>query len=361
RILRRKADHVQLQRDALAQYVFIDAQPFLAQFAHRECQVVVHVHRTEQGGLLEQHAPAAPQQSCFPRFELVDGLAQHADGAAVGTQQTDDLIQQNRLARARRTDHADQFAAHDLKIEPVENRLAAKLLVQALHLDHHVVVGGRACRHHSNPMWVSNAPELASNNRINVRLVTTDSVVWRLRPAVSGGALIPNQQPISAMVRPNSAPFARPIQKFTIWICCGSWSRKSLKPTPRSICAVTAPPISAAKSVHTTSSGKVIMAPTTRGSARRRLGDEPNARSASYSPVKCIEPMPAVIAEPERPARITPQITGPSSRSTARPIMPTIIVAAPNCRSAMPIWMAITTPIRNPTTPSNSIEVAPTW
>ena len=81
------------------------------------------------------------------------------------------------------------------------------------------------------------------------------------------------------------------------------------------------------------SSGMAMASASTLGSTRRTVCGMPITDSASSSSVTRITPNCAVIAEPERPATSTAQITGPSSRMMPMPSMLTMKALAPKALS----------------------------
>src|SRR5687767_7208421 len=60
---------------------------------------------------------------------------EHLDASLVGRHEAGDAAQQHRFARARRAGHAQHLAAHDVKVEIVENQLGPETLRQAANAD----------------------------------------------------------------------------------------------------------------------------------------------------------------------------------------------------------------------------------
>ena len=85
----------------------------LGVLAQGEGHVVVEVHRAEHGAVLEQHTEELADlvELLLGARRDVDALDHHA--AAVGLEQSDDGLQENRLAGAGRAEHHADLARRD--------------------------------------------------------------------------------------------------------------------------------------------------------------------------------------------------------------------------------------------------------
>ena len=97
-----------------------------------------------------------------------------------------------------------------------------------------------------------------------------------------------------------------------------------------------------------------------RGVTRKRTGSRPIVVSASTSWLTFIVPISAANAAPERPASRIAVISGPSSRSIARPIRSATKISAPNLRIGIADWNARITPSRNEISATIGSASAPT-
>ena len=108
----------------VAQHDLTDLRLALAGvLTQREGDVVVEVHRPEQGAVLEQHAelPADRGTGRFPHAH--DLLAVHPDLARVRTQQAEDVLEQHRLAGARGAEDGGDLALGDVEGDVLEHRV----------------------------------------------------------------------------------------------------------------------------------------------------------------------------------------------------------------------------------------------
>src|SRR3954453_3494850 len=103
--------------------------------AQRERRVVEHVHRAEQGAVLEQDAELLAHLEQLVVGHVGDRLAVHQHVALVRVEQTDHVLDAHRLARPRGAkDHRD-LAVREAQVEAVEDRVAAERLLDVDELD----------------------------------------------------------------------------------------------------------------------------------------------------------------------------------------------------------------------------------
>src|SRR5882672_4272017 len=143
-------------------------------FAHRKLDVLPHRERREQRALLKQDAPSPFDAAPLMRVGLVEIDAEHLDAAGDLGHQADDGARQHRLARTRRADEAEDLAALDVEIEPVENPRRAELHRDVANPDDGV---GNFAGHGHIPIdakKMANTPSMTMTKKIPF---TTDDVV----------------------------------------------------------------------------------------------------------------------------------------------------------------------------------------
>ena len=72
------------------------------------------------------------------------GLQRHFLAAAVGLRQTIDATQQGRFAGAGLTEHHDEFARSDVKVDAAQHRVAAVVFAQLADADHFMLRKSRS-------------------------------------------------------------------------------------------------------------------------------------------------------------------------------------------------------------------------
>ena len=125
-------------------------------------------------------------------------------------------------------------------------------------------------------------------------------------------------------------------------------------------CSVSAPPSRLTRSANSVKRGVISSAAMTRVVTRKRTGSRPIVVSASTSWLTFIVPISAANAAPERPASRMAVISGPSSRSIARPIRSATKISAPNFFIGIADWKARITPSRNEISATIGSASAPT-
>ena len=83
--------------------------------AQRKCHVVERIHRVEKCSTLKEHAELAPNPPQVRVGNGVDVGAVDQDAARVGSQETDNVLHQDTLARAAAADDGKGFAFPDGK------------------------------------------------------------------------------------------------------------------------------------------------------------------------------------------------------------------------------------------------------
>src|SRR6185369_16785415 len=103
--------------------------------AHGECNVVHHVHRIEERGVLEDHAELAPHHVQLAVAHGGDVLTADLHGAGAGAFEADQDAQQRGLTRARAADDYSNVTATDAHVHIRQDLGFAKALVQGTHLE----------------------------------------------------------------------------------------------------------------------------------------------------------------------------------------------------------------------------------
>ena len=98
----------------------------LGVLAEREGDVVEQVHRPEQRAVLEEHAELAADAVEVLLAHADDLLAVDPDLTGVGAQQPDDVLQQHRLAGARRAQDGGDLALRHVEGDVLEHRVRAE-------------------------------------------------------------------------------------------------------------------------------------------------------------------------------------------------------------------------------------------
>ena len=104
--------------------------------SQREGDVVVQVHRTEQGAVLEEHADVAPQLEEFLFAQTGHALTGHPDVALVREEEAHHVAEEHALAGPRWPHHDRDLAGRDLAGHTRQYLIAFEGLVQVLDLDH---------------------------------------------------------------------------------------------------------------------------------------------------------------------------------------------------------------------------------
>ena len=89
----------------------------------REGDVVVDVHRPEQGAVLEQDAELAADLVELFLAEGGDVLVADPDLAPVGLQETDQVLQEHAFSRSGRAEHQSDLALGDVEGDVLEDGL----------------------------------------------------------------------------------------------------------------------------------------------------------------------------------------------------------------------------------------------
>src|SRR6202022_1129183 len=200
-------------------------------FAHRKLDVLPHAERGKQRALLEQDAPApldaAPRRGACG----VEVDAEHFDAAADLGDEADDGAGQHRFAGAGRTDEAQNFAALDVEIEPVQHLGRAELHRDIANPDDGV---GDFRRHRHIPIEakkIANTPSMTMTKNIPF---TTEDVVC----CPSDSALPCTASPSTHATIPITAAITGalmiPTVKWSIEIASRSRSRNASGATPAS-------------------------------------------------------------------------------------------------------------------------------
>ncbi len=106
--------------------------PYLASSVIPEPHVLEHVHRVEQCAVLEHVADVGPELGQLLPLELAHVLAIHDHGAAIGPDQSDDVLEQHALAGAGGAQQRYRLAFAHLEVDPVQHHLFAECLVQCV-------------------------------------------------------------------------------------------------------------------------------------------------------------------------------------------------------------------------------------
>ena len=113
----------------------------LGVLAQRERDVVVEVQRAEQGTVLEQHAELLAQLEQVGVGQAGDRVPVHDHVALVGIEQADDVLDADRLARARGAeDHRDLVLGQG-HVQAAQHLVAPERLVDVDELDRVGLVG----------------------------------------------------------------------------------------------------------------------------------------------------------------------------------------------------------------------------
>ena len=99
--------------------------------SQREGDVVEHVHRAEQRAVLEEDAELAPDPVEVLLAHPHGLLAVDPDLAGVGAQQTDDVLEEDRLAGTGRAHDRGDLAPGDVEGDVLEHGVGAEALGHA--------------------------------------------------------------------------------------------------------------------------------------------------------------------------------------------------------------------------------------
>ena len=147
--------------------------------------------RRKQRALLKQDAPSPLDAAPRRGIGGVQIDAEHFDAAADLGNQPDDGARQHRFAGAGRADEAENFAALDIEVEPVEDLGGAELHRDIAHPDDGV---GGFDRHRHIPIDaknIANTPSITITK--NIPFTTDDVVCWP-----SNSALPLHRKPLDA-------------------------------------------------------------------------------------------------------------------------------------------------------------------
>src|SRR4030081_715775 len=145
-------------------------------FAHRKLDVLSHGERGKQRALLEQDAPAPFDPAPLRGVGGVEIDPEHLDTPADLGDEADDGARQHRLARAGRTDEAEDFAPLHVEIEPVEDLGRAELHRDVADPDDGVL---HFRRHRHIPIdakKIANTPSITMTKKIP--FTTEEVVCW---------------------------------------------------------------------------------------------------------------------------------------------------------------------------------------
>src|SRR6266446_5506366 len=180
-------------------------------FTKAEAHVLGDRERGEQRRTLEHHGDA--EGLLLGRHRPVAGEldAAERDPASVGVLETDDLPQQDRLARAALPDDRQQFARLHDEVDAAEDRLPVVDLAQAgeLHADAAPLL--RRLRHQSRANVIRTMRK--SKTRIRMKLQTTAAVVDVAMPSVPPRVRRPKVQGTIEATMPKIVPFSMPTTK----------------------------------------------------------------------------------------------------------------------------------------------------
>src|SRR5258708_27441398 len=208
-------------------------------FAHRELDILPHRQRRKQRALLEQDTPATLDAAPRGGIRGVEVDPEHLDASADLGHQSNDGARQHRLARAGRTDEAQDFAALHVEIEPVENLGATELHRDIANPDNGVL---HFRRHRHIPIEakkIANTPSMTMTKKIPF---TTEEVVC----CPSDSALPCTASPSTHATIPITAAITgaliMPTVKWSIEIASRSRSRNASGSTPPYSHATSPPP-----------------------------------------------------------------------------------------------------------------------
>jgi hypothetical protein len=115
----------------------LDLRRFQAGFLpEREGDVLGDRHGVEEGAPLEDHPVALADAVQLAPAQARDLGAVHRDRPRVGAEQSDEVLEQDRLAAAAPADDHHDLAGGDVEIDAAQDRLAAEALVEVLDPDH---------------------------------------------------------------------------------------------------------------------------------------------------------------------------------------------------------------------------------
>src|SRR5690606_22743578 len=123
---------LELVEDALAD---LFALPILAVFVEGNGDVVAHVQRVEQGGVLEDHAHLAAHRGQAPLVHGDQVVPVEIDGARRRLVEADEELEQGRLPGPRTPDDDLDVAPRDAHVDARQRREIAEGLRQALDQD----------------------------------------------------------------------------------------------------------------------------------------------------------------------------------------------------------------------------------
>src|SRR3954453_2744512 len=103
--------------------------------AQRKGDVVVDVHRPEQGPVLEEQAELLADLEQLVVGHVRDRLAGHEGIAGIRIEETDDVLDEHALARPRGAEHHRNLIIGQAEVEAVEDARATELLYEVDDLD----------------------------------------------------------------------------------------------------------------------------------------------------------------------------------------------------------------------------------
>src|SRR4029079_18074805 len=133
-----------------------------------QTDVLEHVHRVEQSAVLEHVADVRAHLGQVLPAQLADLAVVHDDGPAVGTDEADDVLEQDALAGAGGPEQGHRLTLADVEVDPVQDDLLPEPLVDVAQLDH-------CCS--------SRLARSTSSSRMSTELATTAPVVARPTPS----------------------------------------------------------------------------------------------------------------------------------------------------------------------------------
>jgi hypothetical protein len=119
-------------------------------FLQRDFDVLCDRQRTEQRAILEQYTPTVFKLPALTVAHLQKVSPEYFDLSRSWPVQPDYRPQQHRLAGTRTADNAEDFAADDIEIETVVDRLGAEAVDEAAHADDRL---DRLLRHVKSATW----------------------------------------------------------------------------------------------------------------------------------------------------------------------------------------------------------------
>jgi hypothetical protein len=171
-----------VQRQVHQPDAFGDALPTVLQIVvlvlvgDAEPHVLEHIHRVEQGAVLKHVADLGAHLGEVLPPERRDVLPIHDHRSAVRLDQADDVLQQDALPGARRSEEGNGLALAHFEVDPLQDYLLAEGLMQRVDLDH----------------WLSSSRvRTVSSTRMSTELVTTAAVVDRPTPSAPCWVLNP--------------------------------------------------------------------------------------------------------------------------------------------------------------------------